>query len=70
MEYVAGFVMFIGLAICGAGGVAIAMMIVAGILDYAARYMWRNAKEAYSVGYLRRTAKIIHRRQMIKEGRK
>lgn len=61
MEYVAGFVWFIGAAICGAGGLAIAMLIVAGVLDYAARYMWQKLIDVHGLTRLKRAAEIIRR---------
>ncbi|MGO3570819.1 MAG: hypothetical protein ACTIOQ_23605 [Serratia grimesii] len=59
-------IVIVGFTVCVATGLAVAGFII----NMAASYMWRNAKAAYSMGYLLRTAKIIHRRQMIKEGRK
>ncbi|WP_261153885.1 hypothetical protein [Serratia ficaria] len=66
VSIISHIIAIVGATVCLAAGLAVAGFVI----SIAASYMWRNAKEAYSVGYLRRTAKIIHRRQMIKEGRK
>lgn len=66
VSIISHLIAIVGFTVCLAAGVAVAGFVI----SMAASYMWWNAKSAYSVGYLRRTAKIIHRRQMIKEGRK
>ncbi|MGQ6276419.1 hypothetical protein ACUNDX_06735 [Serratia sp. IR-2025] len=66
VSIISHLIAIVGFAVCLATGLAVAGFVI----SMAASYMWRNAKAAYSVGYLSRTAKIIHRRQMIKEGRK
>lgn len=66
VSIVSHIIAIVGFTVCLTAGLAIAGFAI----SMAASYMWRNAKAAYSVGYLRHTAKIIHRRQMIKEGRK
>lgn len=46
---------------------AAAGIALAGLLfTLAAEYAWNRAKSVYSVYYLRHTAKIIHRRSMIR----
>jgi hypothetical protein len=62
MEYVSVLAMIVGIIVLAAAGIGLAGALFA----LAADYMWRSAKSAYSVGYLRHTAKIIHRRSMLR----
>lgn len=52
----------VGATVCLAGVLAIAGFVI----SMASSFMWHSAKAAYSHGYLRYTAKIIHRRSMIR----
>lgn len=62
MEYAEGLVIIVGIMVLAAAGIGLAGLLFA----LAGDYMWSLAKGAYSVGYLRHTAKIIHRRSMIR----
>lgn len=59
MEYVAGFICAVGIAICGVGGIAITMLIVAWVLDYAVRHMWKRMVHVHGLARLNRAAEII-----------
>ncbi|EOD4813873.1 hypothetical protein ACUNI3_12250 [Serratia sp. IR-2025] len=62
ISYIIAIVGIVGATVCVAGGVAIAGFVI----SMASSYMWRNVKAVYGLGYLRYTAKAIHRRTMIR----
>lgn len=62
VSIISHIIAIIGATVCLAAGLAIAGFVI----SMASSYMWRNAKAAYSLGYLRHTAKIIHRRSMVR----
>ncbi|UKG72770.1 hypothetical protein LKZ96_13835 [Serratia marcescens] len=62
VSIISHIIAIVGATVCLAGGLAIAGLVI----SMASSYMWRSAKAAYSLGYLRYTAKIIHRRSMIR----
>lgn len=62
VSIISHIIAIVGATVCLAGGVAIAGFVI----SMASSYMWRSAKAAYGLGYLRYTAKAIHRRTMIR----
>ncbi|MBN5182165.1 hypothetical protein JY469_16180 [Serratia marcescens] len=63
MECTESLVTISGIVVlAAAAGIALVGLLFA----LAAEYAWNRAKSVYSVYYLRHTAKIIHRRSMIR----
>jgi hypothetical protein len=62
VSIISHIIVIVGATVCIAAGLAVAGFII----SMASSYVWRSAKAAYSLGYLRYTAKIIHRRSMIR----
>ncbi|MDP8798278.1 hypothetical protein QZQ15_09765 [Serratia marcescens] len=62
ISIISHIIAIVGATVCLAAGLAIAGFVI----SMASSYVWRSAKAAYSLGYLRYTAKIIHRRSTIR----
>lgn len=62
VSVISHIIAIVGATVCLAAGLAIAGFVI----SMASSYMWRSAKAAYGLGYLRYTAKAIHRRTMIR----
>lgn len=62
VSIISHIIAIVGATVCIAAGLAVAGLVI----SMASSYMWRSAKAAYGLGYLRHTAKIIHRRSMVR----
>lgn len=62
VSIISHIIAIVGATVCIAAGLAVAGLVI----SMASSYMWRSTKAAYGLGYLRYTAKAIHRRTMIR----